>query len=301
MKHLEDGKGTKIVLSPDLESIVNRATVYIQAGFPIHFIGPTGVGKTALAFYITKKLNRPYTFIQGNAELTNSDFLGGVTGFTKKKLIDNYIHTVYKSEEQEKEIWTEGPLLAACKKGHTFIYDEFNRSKPEINNILLPILQERQLPLYGVKTQEKMLPVHTNFSMIFTSNPTEYTGSFKAQDALLDRMITFRLHYYDVETEAQIISGNTGLGLEQAKRIAKVIHYTRSITTETHAPSLRSAIMIATIAKRGGIKVDFSDDDFLILCTDVLFTPSIGSRSNKSEDDIQKLIIKEIRGWSGEK
>ncbi|MGM0875349.1 MAG: gas vesicle protein GvpN [Bacillota bacterium] len=300
MKQIDHGKSRKTVLSPYLESIVNRALKYIQAGFPVHLIGPTGVGKTELAFYLADKLNRPYSFIQGNSELTNIDFIGGVSGFIRKKVVDNYIHTVYKSEEQEKEFWTDGPLLEAAKKGYTFIYDEFNRSKPEINNILLPVLQEKYLPLYGLKTKDKMLPIHSNFSIIFTSNPAEYTGSFKTQDALLDRMITFRLNYYDIETEAKIISGNTGLVIEQAKKIAKIIDYARSIIIETQAPSLRSAIMIATIAQKNEIKIDYKDENFLTLCKDVLHTSLIRNHTSKSEDELHKLI-NDIRGWNSEK
>jgi gas vesicle protein GvpN len=302
MRQIDQGKSTETVLSPYLESIVKRALLYIQAGFPIHLIGPTGVGKTELAFYLADKLNRPYSFIQGNSELSNLDFIGGVSGFTRKKAIDNYIHTVYKLEEQVKDSWIDGPLLEAAKKGYTFIYDEFNRSKPEINNIFLPVLQEKYLPLYGLKTKNKMLPIHSNFSIIFISNPQDYTGSFKTQDALLDRMITFRLNYYDMETEAKIISGKTGLVLEQAKKIANIIDHVRSISTknQTQAPSLRSAIMIATIAQKSEIKVDYKDESFLTLCKDVLHTHLIGNHSSTSEEELDKLI-NDLRGWKSEK
>ena len=59
-------------------------------------------------------------------------------GIHEKRSVDNYIHSVYKTEQEIKPIWTEGQLIEAVKNGHTVIYDEFSRSLPETNNIFLP-------------------------------------------------------------------------------------------------------------------------------------------------------------------
>ncbi len=44
------------VMTPEVESIARRALTYLQAGFPVHFAGPPGVGKTTLAFHIAALL-----------------------------------------------------------------------------------------------------------------------------------------------------------------------------------------------------------------------------------------------------
>jgi nitric oxide reductase NorQ protein len=285
-----------IVLSPQIENMVNRALNYMQVGFPIHFIGPTGVGKTEIAFYLAKKLNRPLSYIQGNHEISNLDLIGGVSGMSKKKVIDNYIHSVYKSEEKVSEHWTDGTLLNAVKYGHTFIYDEFNRTKPETNNILLSVLQEKYLPLYGMKAIEKTIRVHPDFSIIFTSNPDEYTGSFKTQDALLDRMITFSLSHYDNETEATIIAKKTDIPLNDAKTITEIVRNVRSVCNKnkSQAPSLRSSIMIATIAKKNNINVSITDENFLTLCNDVLYFSLV--KNQVSNMDLTGIINNLRRG-----
>jgi nitric oxide reductase NorQ protein len=285
-----------VILSPQMENIINRAFNYIQIGYPLHFIGPTGVGKTEIAFYLAKKMKRPISYIQGNHEMSNLDLIGGVSGMSKKKVIDNYVHSVYKSEENVSEHWTDGILLNAVKNGHTFIYDEFNRTKPETNNLLLSVLQEKYLPLYGMKANEKTIRVHPEFSIIFTSNPEEYTGSFKTQDALLDRMITFPLSHYDLETEAEIIAKKTDLPLKDAKVIAEVVRKVRSvcINNNTQAPSLRSSIMIAMIAKKSNINVSYNDENFITLCNDVLYSSL--AKTPRSNPELKKLINNLRRG-----
>ncbi len=65
-----------------------------------------------------------------------------------------------------------------------------NRSRPEANNVLLAILEERLLEMPSGRVNEGYTCVHPNFRAIFTSNPEEYAGVHKTQDALLDRMIT---------------------------------------------------------------------------------------------------------------
>ena len=51
---------------------------------------------------------------------------------------------------------------------------------------------------------EPYLRVHPDFTAIFTSNPEEYAGVHRSQDALRDRMITMDLDHFDYETEVAI-------------------------------------------------------------------------------------------------
>src|SRR4030065_962504 len=102
-------------------------------------------------------------------------------------------------------IWTDNRLTSACKKGDVLIYDEFNRSRAEANNALLSVLQEGVLSTpkrnrYGSGHME----VHPEFRAIFTSNPEEYAGTHKTQDAIRDRLISIQVGHYDRETEIEI-------------------------------------------------------------------------------------------------
>jgi len=145
--------GDGFVLTPYVEQITERALSYIQAGYPIHFSGPAGTGKTTLAFHVAAKLGRPVTLIHGDDEFASSDLVGRDAGYRKSKLIDNFIHSVLKTEEEMKSFWVDNRLTTACQNGDTLVYDEFNRSRPEANNAFLSVLSERILICPGCAGQ----------------------------------------------------------------------------------------------------------------------------------------------------
>ena len=102
-------------------------------------------------------------------------------------------------------MWVDNRLTTACRDGHTLVYDEFTRSRPEANNVLLSVLGEEILNLPKLRyAGEGYLKVDPAFRAIFTSNPEEYAGIHKSQDALMDRLITIRVEYFDRETEVAI-------------------------------------------------------------------------------------------------
>ena len=55
------------------------------------------------------------------------------------------------------------------------------------------------------------VPVHPDFTAIFTSNPVEYAGVHQAQDALFERMVTIDLDAFDEATETAIVRARSGL------------------------------------------------------------------------------------------
>jgi nitric oxide reductase NorQ protein len=270
-KSKRDRPHQEFVSTPSIESMVSRSIDYLSLGFPVHLTGPAGIGKTATAIYIAKKLNRPYTLIHGHPELTIVDLLGGSSGYSYKRVVDNYIHSVLKEEEKMKEKWMDGHLINAAKSGYTLIYDEFTRTKPEVNNILLPVLEEKIIPLYGMKQKEPYLPIHPDFSVIFTSNPKDYVGVYHLQDSLLDRLVTIEMPLLDRNTEVSIVIQKTGISSKKAEMIVDIVEEVRKLCgDEKHGPSLRASIILSKIIKDSDIPVDVSNKKFASLCEDVL-------------------------------
>ncbi|MBM4050165.1 MAG: hypothetical protein FJ279_34145 [Planctomycetes bacterium] len=135
------------VATPCIQEMTEAALSYLEVGYPVHFAGPAGAGKTTLAFHVAARLGRPVTLIHGDDEFGSSDLIGRDAGYRKSRLVDNFIHSVLKTEEEMKTLWVANRLTEACQNGHTLIYDEFNRSRPEANNALLSILSEQILNL----------------------------------------------------------------------------------------------------------------------------------------------------------
>jgi len=241
---------TAFVETPFIRGIMDRALAYAGEGFPVHFRGPTGCGKTTLAIHLAEQLGRPMIMVSGDEEYLTSDLVGGEHGYERKRTIDNFIHSVMKTEDRVDYRWVDSRLTIACQEGHTLIYDEFNRSRPEANNIFLAVLEERILILPTVRSQKGYLRVHPDFTAVFTSNPREYAGVHASQDALLDRMITLDLGQLDRDTEVAITQSRTGLLQGQVETIVDLVRTLREATEGQCDPTVRACIMIGEIMAR---------------------------------------------------
>jgi nitric oxide reductase NorQ protein len=272
------------VLTPQVRHMADRALAYLQAGYPVHFSGPAGTGKTTLALHVAALRARPVTLMHGDDEFGSSDLVGGEYGYRKSKLIDNFIHSVVKTEESMSTLWADNRLTLACKSGDTLLYDEFTRSRPEANNALLSVLEERLLTLPKRRAQgDGFLEVHRDFRAIFTSNPEEYAGVHRTQDALMDRLITINVDYYDRETEVQVTHGKSGIPVDEAELIVDIVRDLRALGLAKQGPSLRASIMIARVTVQQGARARHGDAIFTDVCRDVL-----GSLAAKVVRDGQK-------------
>jgi len=294
---LEPRSLPNFVETPYVSDMAERAMSYIAAGFPIHFRGISGTGKTTLAMHVAAMIGRPVVMIHGDEEFSTSDLVGGETGFRSRKVVDNYIHTVKKTEEDMQKRWADNRLTVACKNGFTLIYDEFTRSRPETNNVLLSVLQERMLDLPSPREGEgNYLKVHPDFTAIFTSNPEEYAGVHRSQDALRDRMITLDIDYFDEETEIRITQFKSGLVNGDAGKIVKIVRGLRDSDTYEFAPTVRGCIMIAKTLVVRKAEVNKEDPIFRRICMDILSseTSRIGTPGShkRVKEVISELIDK---------
>ncbi len=281
-----------------VKEITNRAISYIKAGFPVHFRGPSGSGKTTLAMHLANKIKRPVVMIQGDEEFTTSDLVGGEYGYRFRKVVDRFVSRVLKVEEDMVKRWVDNRLTIACKYGFTLIYDEFTRSRPEANNILLSILQEKMMGLPAGRGEEAYLKVDPNFTAIFTSNPEEYAGVHRSQDALRDRMVTMDLDYFDYETEVAITRAKSKLSKRNAEIIVNLVGGLRESGKCEFAPTVRGCIMIAKTLKVKNITPVKTNGAFTAICQDILAseTSRVGSKTNQArvKDIVKELVEKEL-------
>ena len=263
----------EFVETPYVQDLTKRGLAYLEVGYPVHFAGPAGTGKTTLAFHVAAQRGRPVVLIHGDDEFASSDLVGRQSGYRKQKLIDNYIRSVLKTEESMNITWSDNRLTMACKGGYTLIYDEFTRSRPEANNALLSILEEKILNLPQMSGGgDAYLEVHPEFRAIFTSNPEEYAGVHKTQDALMDRLITVSLGHFDRETEVQIAMTKSGLPRLDAEIIVDVVRELRGFGVNNHRPTIRACIAIAKILAHSQARARAQDPVFQWACRDVLHT-----------------------------
>jgi gas vesicle protein GvpN len=279
-----------------VNELTERSLIYLQAGFPVHFRGPAGTGKSTLAKHVASKLARPICLIHGDEQMTTANLIGGESGYSMRKVRDNFISTVLKEEESMTKRWVDSRLTQACRYGYTLVYDEFTRSRPEANNVLLSVLQDKMLTISNDMSGESpYLEVSPQFKAIFTSNPEEYAGTHKSQDALRDRMVTIDIDYPDYITEVQILRAKSLLPLDSCELITKIVRTLRDSGACEFSPTIRGGIMIAKTLSQINILPEDNVPLFTKFCQDILAseTSRLGKKTNQS---IVKGLVKEIIG-----
>lgn len=225
-----------------VDRMEQRVTRWLNVNRPVHLVGPTGCGKTALAVHVAEQRDRPTVWINGDADLTTSDLVGEFAETERISERDKYIHNVIKSKDIVRDRWVDNPLTVAVREGATLVYNEFSRTKPVANNVLLSVFEEGVLELPGQRGESRYVDVHPEFRAVLTSNSVEYAGVHEPQDALLDRLVGLHMGFYDFETELQIVHANLN-GEDNAESIVRLMRELREALEIT--VGTRAAIMAA--------------------------------------------------------
>lgn len=145
--------------------------------------------------------------------------------------------------------------------------------------------------------EEPYLKVDPDFTAIFTSNPEEYAGVHRSQDALRDRMITMDLDHFDYDTELAITQAKSKLSKPHAEIIVNIVRGLRESGKCEFAPTIRGCIMIAKTLKVQNLTPSHSDG-FLKMCQDILAseTSRVGSKTNQDrvKEVVKGLVEKEL-------
>jgi gas vesicle protein GvpN len=138
--------------------------------------------------------------------------------------------------------------------------------------------------------------VHPDFHAIFTSNPQEYAGVHKSQDALADRMITIDLDYQDYETEVAITCAKSGIPQPNAERIVGLVRDLRENPHYPSKPSVRAAVMIARVLANNNSIRGITDPLFPRICLDVLSPRRSEDGQSQNGRDRAKMLLEKAIG-----
>ncbi|MFC4550935.1 gas vesicle protein GvpN, partial [Halorussus sp. GCM10023401] len=273
----------EFVETDEVAAYRRRVERWLDADRPVHVVGPSGVGKTALALAVARGRDAPTVWVNGDAELDTADLVGEYAGKEQYTERDAFVHDVVKKKEVVRDRWVDNPLTVAVREGATLVYNEFARSKPAANNVLLSVLEEGVLELPGKRGEDRQVEVHPDFRVILTSNSAEYAGVHEPQDALLDRLVTVHLDRYGRETEVEIVAARSDLDRE---RVEDVVSAVRVLGEELDVPvSTRAAIAVAD-----GVAAFPDDEPLAGVCRDVLSSHVTTGDASDLHQRIDELV-----------
>ncbi|WP_254530690.1 gas vesicle protein GvpN [Natrinema gelatinilyticum] len=277
-----------------VEALQHRIAGWLEAEQPVHLIGPTGCGKTALALSVAEERARPVVWINGDNAVDTAALVGSHAGGERYEETDQFVSGVTKKTQIVRERWVDNPLSVAVREGATLVYNEFSRSNPAAHNVLLSVFEEGVLERPGKHGEERTIDVHPEFRTILTSNDVEYAGVHEQQDALLDRFIGVHVDYYDDETERSIVAAHVDLADDD---IGTIVETTRALRDELEIiVGTRAAITAAkglAVFDHDGENGKFDDEMLTNVFTDVL-APKIAREGDGDIDELRSQISRVV-------
>lgn len=239
-------KGIKKILS-DLERELkglNDIAMDILSSLAVSrhvlIMGPVGIGKTTLAETLAEILHisePPYIEVACHSHMTATELTGDID-----------IAVALQAGLDHPLAYIPGPLVMA--HGGILILDEINRLNPYSQAALLQVLQEHYVFIRGFR-------IRSDFLVIATSNPAEYSGVYELSEALADRMKVVEIPYPDKDLLKTILSWKSSmymehLGLKAPDALTDVTATFMTLVTQDSnievGPSIRSAIFAITTA-----------------------------------------------------
>ena len=153
-----------------MKKLQKKLTVAVDNNLPCLLVGKHGTGKSYSITQLAKEKEAKLHRVILTQETTPEDLV-----------------CQYELEDGETKM-IKHDLLNAAEKGEWICFEELNMASPAVLTLLNGLLETDPESRF-IKFQDIEIKPHKNFRLFATSNPTEYSGTNKMNDALLSRFL----------------------------------------------------------------------------------------------------------------
>lgn len=200
---------------------------------PVMIKGPTGCGKSRFIEHMAWRLGRPLITLACNEDMTASDLVG-------RYLLDS-----------DGTRWLDGPLTTAARIGAICYLDEVVEARQDTTVVIHPLTDHRrQLPL---DKKGELLTAHPDFQLVISYNPGYQSLMKDLKQSTKQRFAALDFDYAPPETEAVILSKETGLEVALAQKLVQIGHKARNLKGHglDEGVSTRLLVYAAQLIRRG--------------------------------------------------
>ena len=197
---------------PYFEPVANEIELYeaaYNARMPMMLKGPTGCGKSRFVEYMAYKLKRPLITVACNEDMTASDLVG-------RFLLD-----------KDGTKWQDGPLATAARIGAICYLDEVVEARQDTTVVIHPLTDHRRtLPL---DKKGELIEAHPDFQLVISYNPGYQSLMKDLKQSTKQRFGALDFDYPVEETEVAIVSKESGIDKDTAKKLVQIAHRARNL------------------------------------------------------------------------
>ncbi|MEC8380695.1 MAG: CbbQ/NirQ/NorQ/GpvN family protein [Myxococcota bacterium] len=180
-----------------------------QLGLPVLLKGPTGCGKTRFVRYMAEQLDLNLITVLCQEDLTAADLTG-------RYLIKG-----------GDTVWQDGPLTAGVRSGAIVYLDEVVEARSDVLSVIHSLTDDRRI--LSLERTGEIIQAPKTFMLVVSYNPDPQNMRKRLQSATQQRFVSMTFDYPGAEIESEIVSHESGLNIDDSKRLVSLGQSTRRL------------------------------------------------------------------------
>jgi len=188
---------------------------------PILLKGPTGTGKTRFVEHMAWRLSESLSPSKpksaspnGSAEKLPLITVACHEDLTASDLVGRYLL------DADGTRWIDGPLTRAVKSGGICYLDEIVEARKDTTVIIHPLTDHRRS--FTIDKLGTVINAADGFLLVVSYNPGYQNALKDLKHSTRQRFVALEFDFPDEDTEARIISHESGCDLDVAERLARL-------------------------------------------------------------------------------